>query len=158
MNFTCPIAFFLKKQSSSSHEELKRQAKSWRRSTSMLSGICTPLRAAESIFMTEIQVISPAIPGNRMPRFTAFLFGGVAYLTFLFHDSVRHRLRIGARHAEDNQYRWEFGDIRGNLHQSRGDSAIRHPTSAGQVIRPNTGGRSLFQCLSSAAPMCHAQA
>jgi len=80
--------------------------------------------------MTEIQVISPAIPGNRMPRFTAFLFGGVAYLTFLFHDSVRHRLRIGARHAEDNQYRREFGDIRGNPRQSRGDSAIRHPTSA----------------------------
>ena len=34
--------------------------------------------------MTETQVISPAIPGNRAVRFTAFLFGGVAYLTFLF--------------------------------------------------------------------------
>ena len=34
--------------------------------------------------MTETQVIRPAIPGNRMLRFTAFLFGGVAYLTFLF--------------------------------------------------------------------------
>ncbi len=34
--------------------------------------------------MTEIQVIRRAMPGNRMPRFTAFLFGGVAYLTFLF--------------------------------------------------------------------------
>ena len=33
--------------------------------------------------MTDTQAISPAIPGNRMPRFTAFLFGGVAYLTFL---------------------------------------------------------------------------
>ena len=33
--------------------------------------------------MTETQAISPAIPGNRMLRFTAFLFGGVAYLTFL---------------------------------------------------------------------------
>ena len=108
--------------------------------------------------MTEIQIVSPAIPCNRMPRFTAFLFGGVAYLTFLFHDSVRHRLRIGALRAEDNQYRREFGDIRGNLRQSCGDSAIRHPTSAGQVTRPNTGGRSLFQCLSSAAPMCYAPA
>jgi len=34
--------------------------------------------------MTEIQVISPAIPGNRLLRSTAFLFSGVAYLTFLF--------------------------------------------------------------------------
>jgi methanethiol S-methyltransferase len=34
--------------------------------------------------MTEIQAIHPAIPGNRILRFTAFLFGGVAYLTFLF--------------------------------------------------------------------------
>ena len=33
--------------------------------------------------MTETQAFSPAIPGNRMLRFTAFLFGGVAYLTFL---------------------------------------------------------------------------
>ena len=34
--------------------------------------------------MTETQAIGPAIPGNRLLRFTAFLFGGVAYLTFLF--------------------------------------------------------------------------
>src|SRR6266478_6545545 len=34
--------------------------------------------------MTETQLISPATPGNRAVRFTAFLFGGVAYLTFLF--------------------------------------------------------------------------
>jgi protein-S-isoprenylcysteine O-methyltransferase Ste14 len=34
--------------------------------------------------MTETQAIDPAMPGNRMLRFTAFLFGGVAYLTFLF--------------------------------------------------------------------------
>ena len=34
--------------------------------------------------MTETQAIHPAIPGNRVLRFTAFLFGGVAYLTFLF--------------------------------------------------------------------------
>ena len=34
--------------------------------------------------MTESQVISPAMPGNRMVRFTAFMFGAVAYLTFLF--------------------------------------------------------------------------
>jgi protein-S-isoprenylcysteine O-methyltransferase Ste14 len=34
--------------------------------------------------MTEIQATSPAMPGHRMLRFTAFLFGGVAYLTFLF--------------------------------------------------------------------------
>src|SRR5258708_39072199 len=33
--------------------------------------------------MTETQAISPAMPGNRVLRFTAFLFGGVAYLTFL---------------------------------------------------------------------------
>ena len=34
--------------------------------------------------MTEIQAIGPALPGNRILRFTAFLFGGVAYFTFLF--------------------------------------------------------------------------
>jgi protein-S-isoprenylcysteine O-methyltransferase Ste14 len=34
--------------------------------------------------MTETQAIGPAIPGNRLAGFTAFLFGGVAYLTFLF--------------------------------------------------------------------------
>jgi protein-S-isoprenylcysteine O-methyltransferase Ste14 len=34
--------------------------------------------------MTETQVIHPAMPGDWMLGFTAFLFGGVAYLTFLF--------------------------------------------------------------------------
>ena len=34
--------------------------------------------------MTETQAIGPAIPGNRLLRLTAFLFGGVSYLTFLF--------------------------------------------------------------------------
>ena len=33
--------------------------------------------------MTGTQAIGPATPGNRMLRFTAFLFGAVAYLTFL---------------------------------------------------------------------------
>src|SRR6187431_3435687 len=43
-----------------------------------------PIAGSGVNFMTEIQVIRRAMPGNRMPRFTAFLFGGVAYLTFLF--------------------------------------------------------------------------
>lgn len=34
--------------------------------------------------MTETQAIGPAIPGGWLPRFTALLFEGVAYLTFLF--------------------------------------------------------------------------
>ena len=33
--------------------------------------------------MTETQAISPVTPGNRALKFTAFLFGAVAYLTFL---------------------------------------------------------------------------
>lgn len=33
--------------------------------------------------MTETRAISPAVPGNRMLKFTAFLFGAVSYLTFL---------------------------------------------------------------------------
>jgi protein-S-isoprenylcysteine O-methyltransferase Ste14 len=45
---------------------------------------CNPISRSGVNFMTEIQAISPAIPGNRLLRFTAFLFGGVAYLTFLF--------------------------------------------------------------------------
>jgi protein-S-isoprenylcysteine O-methyltransferase Ste14 len=34
--------------------------------------------------MTQTQSINPATPGNRMHKLTAFLFGAVAYLTFLF--------------------------------------------------------------------------
>jgi methanethiol S-methyltransferase len=34
--------------------------------------------------MTETQSINPAMPGNRMHKLTAFLFGAVSYLTFLF--------------------------------------------------------------------------
>lgn len=34
--------------------------------------------------MTETHAIGPAMPDTRLSRFTAFLFGGVAYLTFLF--------------------------------------------------------------------------
>jgi hypothetical protein len=45
---------------------------------------CNPIAFFGTNFMTETQVGSPAIPGNRAVRFTAFLFGVVAYLTFLF--------------------------------------------------------------------------
>lgn len=34
--------------------------------------------------MMDTQAIGPAMPGNRVTKFTAFLFGVVAYLTFLF--------------------------------------------------------------------------
>ncbi len=34
--------------------------------------------------MTEIQAIGPEVPGGWLLRFTAFLFDGVVYLTFLF--------------------------------------------------------------------------
>jgi protein-S-isoprenylcysteine O-methyltransferase Ste14 len=34
--------------------------------------------------MTEVDALGPAAPGNRMLRLTTFLFGAVAYLTFLF--------------------------------------------------------------------------
>ena len=34
--------------------------------------------------MTETRSTSPAMPGNRMLKLTAFLFGAVAYVTFLF--------------------------------------------------------------------------
>jgi protein-S-isoprenylcysteine O-methyltransferase Ste14 len=34
--------------------------------------------------MTETHGIGPAVPDSRLPRFTAFLFGGVVYLTLLF--------------------------------------------------------------------------
>jgi hypothetical protein len=42
---------FLKKQSSRSHEEIKRQAKSWRHPSCILpkSGVAIPFPAAESI-------------------------------------------------------------------------------------------------------------
>jgi protein-S-isoprenylcysteine O-methyltransferase Ste14 len=34
--------------------------------------------------MAEIHALGPATPGNRMLKLTSFLFGAVAYLTFLF--------------------------------------------------------------------------
>src|SRR3954451_1644978 len=34
-------------------------------------------------FMAETHAVSPALPGNRLLKFTAFLYGAVAYLTFL---------------------------------------------------------------------------
>ncbi|XIA64418.1 hypothetical protein ACFIOY_37120 [Bradyrhizobium sp. TZ2] len=36
-----------------------------------------------SRFHDETQALGPAMPGNRMLKFTAFLFAAVAYLTFL---------------------------------------------------------------------------
>ena len=38
----------------------------------------------EACFMTEIHAIGPTVSGGWLPRFTAFLFSGVVYLTFLF--------------------------------------------------------------------------
>src|SRR5206468_33916 len=48
------------------------------------TGSCNPIASSGVNFMTETQVIRPAVPSNWTLRFTAFLFGGVAYLTFLF--------------------------------------------------------------------------
>jgi protein-S-isoprenylcysteine O-methyltransferase Ste14 len=77
---------FLKKQSSQSHEEIKRQAKPRRHFPCTLSKseVAIPFPRSGVHFMTEAQAIRPAVPSNRTLRFTAFLFGGVAYLTFLF--------------------------------------------------------------------------
>src|SRR6185295_2948223 len=36
-----------------------------------------------SHFMSDARLIDPAMPDNRMLKFTAFLYGAVAYLTFL---------------------------------------------------------------------------
>ena len=33
--------------------------------------------------MAETHAVSPALPGNRLLKFIAFLYGAVAYLTFL---------------------------------------------------------------------------
>jgi protein-S-isoprenylcysteine O-methyltransferase Ste14 len=45
---------------------------------------CNPIACSGVNSMTETQAISPVMPGSRMLKFTAFLFGCVAYLTFLF--------------------------------------------------------------------------
>jgi hypothetical protein len=45
------------------------------------TGNRNPVAGSGDNFMTEIQTVGP---GNRILRFTAFLFEGVAYLTFLF--------------------------------------------------------------------------
>jgi protein-S-isoprenylcysteine O-methyltransferase Ste14 len=44
---------------------------------------CNPIAVTGVNFMTETQAISSVMPGNRILKFTAFLFGAVAYLTFL---------------------------------------------------------------------------
>jgi protein-S-isoprenylcysteine O-methyltransferase Ste14 len=44
---------------------------------------CNPIAPRGVNFMTETRAISPAKPGNRALKFTAFLFGAVSYLTFL---------------------------------------------------------------------------
>jgi hypothetical protein len=76
---------FLKKQSSPSHDEVKRQAKSCRRISVILrSAKATTDCPSGVIFMSGAQAIGSASPTNRTPRFTAFLFGAVAYLTFVF--------------------------------------------------------------------------
>jgi methanethiol S-methyltransferase len=48
------------------------------------AGSWNPICRNGANFMTETQIIHPAMPGSRILGFTAFLFGGVAYLTFLF--------------------------------------------------------------------------
>ena len=61
--------------------------------------------------MTETQAIGPAMPGNRMLRFTAFLFGGVAYLTFLFTILYAIGFVSDLVVPKDDRYRREIGDI-----------------------------------------------
>ena len=59
--------------------------------------------------MTETQVIGPAMPGNRALRFTAFLFGGVAYLTFLFTILYAIGFVSGLAVPKDDRHRREIG-------------------------------------------------
>ena len=78
--------------------------------------------------MTETQAIGPAMPGNRLLRFTAFLFGGVAYLTFLFTILYAIGFVSGLVVPKTIDTGAEFGDIRGNCRQSRTDVVICRPT------------------------------
>ena len=78
--------------------------------------------------MTETQAIGPAISGNRLAGFTAFLFGGVAYLTFLFTILYAIGFVSGLVVPKAIDTGPEFGDIRGHCRQSRPDVVICHPT------------------------------
>jgi methanethiol S-methyltransferase len=108
--------------------------------------------------MTEIQVLSPVIPGNRMLRFTAFLFGGVAYLTFLF--TILYAIGFVSGLAVPKTI--DTGATSGIFEAIAINLAVMAlfdiQLASLRVNHSNTGGRSLFQGLSSAAPMCYAQA
>src|ERR1700761_1738536 len=45
---------------------------------------CDPFACSGDIFMAEVRTLYPAAPENRMLKLSVFLFGTVAYLTFLF--------------------------------------------------------------------------
>ncbi len=78
--------------------------------------------------MTETYSLARRYRAIGRVRFTAFLFGGVAYLTFLFTILYAIRLRVGptCRRAIDTGA--EIGDIRGHCRQSRADVVICRST------------------------------
>ena len=78
--------------------------------------------------MTETQAIGPAIPGNRLLRFTAFLFGGVVYLTFLFTILYAIGFVSGLVVPKTIDTGAESGSIRSNCRQSPADVVICYPT------------------------------
>ena len=107
--------------------------------------------------MTEIQVISPAIPGNRLLRSTAFLFSGVAYLTFLFTILYAIGFVSGLAVPKTIDTHANSGIFEAIL--------VNLAVMALFAVQHSVMARNRFkhwwtqsQCLSSAAPMCYAQA
>ena len=114
LNFTCVIASLLKKQSSSSHEEIKRAGKVLCAAFAVHPAkikVAIPLLQAESISCPKPELIDPAMPDNRMPRFTAFLYGGCGLSHISGHDPVCDRLRLRASSCQRRSIPARYGPM-----------------------------------------------
>ena len=108
--------------------------------------------------MSEAQAIGSATPVNRTLKFTAFLFGAVAYLTFLFTIlyAIGFVSDLVVPKAIDTGTKSPiFEALAVNL-ALMSLFAVQHSVMARKGL--NNGGRNLFRSRLSVAPMCCAQA
>ena len=103
--------------------------------------------------MSEARAIGSAMPTNRMLKFTAFVFGAVAYFTFLF--TILYAIGfvsdlVVPKAIDSGAEAPVFEALAINL-ALMSLFAVQHSVMARKGL--NNGGRSLFPSRSSAAPM-----